>query len=209
MPIHAKPEFDSFVDMSSKARPDPDEAEGLLRQALVACGADDGIVYVMSTETRGPRELELMIELDADRETLAAEHRARRWERVIQPNAAETAIAVQRARSLWPHLLVPNLNGLDVAAWDPEHYRAFRERLTESYAVHFVAAPLWAWSTNERRSVPWARGRGIPIYGLGGQELSDETLAEHMAHVDEVAAMMLDDAGWSDERIARAVPQVI
>jgi hypothetical protein len=114
--------FDGPLAQVPSARLDPDEAEGLLRQALLACGADDGIVYVMSTKTRGPREFELMIELDADRETLATEHRARRWERVIQPNAADTAAAVQRARRLWPHLLVPNLNGLDVAAWEAEDY---------------------------------------------------------------------------------------
>lgn len=187
-------------------RPEADGAEALLHQALLASGLADGLAYVMSTETRGPRELELMMELDVDREALSGEHRTQRWERVIQPNAAEAAIAVQRARRLWPHLLIPNLNGLDVPGWEPGHYRGFRERLTETYAVLFVAAPLWAWSANERRGAAWARGRGIPIFGLGGQELTDEQLAAEMGRVDDEAGAMLRQAGWPEERIAQAVP---
>ena len=88
-----------------------DPAEHLLVQAFLAAGAADGIVYVMSTETRGPRELELLIELSATREELGTTYRRERWLRIIQPNALATEVAVQRARRLWPELLVINHNG--------------------------------------------------------------------------------------------------
>lgn len=182
-----------------------DEAESLLVQALLASGASDGLVYVMSTETRGPRELELMIELDTDRHALAHEHRELRWARVIVPNAADTEVAVQRARRLWPTLLVPNLNGLDVKSWDAHRYRAFRARVTEAYAARFVTGPNWAWSMNERRGVQWARTRGIPIHGLTGREVSDDELASEIQEVDGLARTRLAEANWTEERIERAL----
>lgn len=182
-----------------------DEAESLLVQALLASGASDGLVYVMSTETRGPRELELMIELDTDRHALAHEHRELRWARVTVPNAADTEVAVQRARRLWPTLLVPNLNGLDVKGWNADRYRGFKNRVTEAYAARVVAGPNWAWSLNERRGVQWARAHGIPIHQLTGREASDHELTSEIQHVDRLARTQLAEAGWTEERIDRTL----
>ena len=194
--------------MTSQADlPDPDQHEALLVQALRACGADEGIVYVMSTETRGRRELELLIELDVSREALVREHRSERWNRVVRPNAADTEVAVQRARRLWPHLLVVNHNGLDVPGWTAANYYAFKRRLVERFVVACVAGPHWAWSDSERRGLGALAGK-VPVFALSGLEAEVSQLATESRRVDREARALLESAGWAPERVDATVPSI-
>lgn len=181
-------------------------------QGVSCLAGTRGIVYTTVPITSGYNQFKLMHELNCSAEELRAneEYKSRYKSDVLDANELSAVSWADQARNAFPGQVVLDPSRLFIPEWrtrpdNQQLYYSLWDKVIANFAHTVIATPKWAFSLGSRKEVEIAIRTRLQVTDIIGDVYSVEDLVAQ----DADARRELREWGWSAERIAQALPELV
>lgn len=143
-----------------------------LIQAYKSAGADNGVTYLSTPITSGPRFFSLCQELSISPVEFILREPERWRTEVLRANISAAHEIANRLRSQVSPRIVIDPSWMFVEGWDQFDYNSFWLKLIGTFDTVMALAPGWEYSVGARGEVAKALTLGLSVVDADGEELS-------------------------------------